>query len=133
MLYEKDITVLTTHTEASKLNSIIKVTNGVIHYLGVSFPPGCANLVKVTINYGQHQIFPTNPDGQIKGDGINVQGKTFQPLLVPPYEIRVDGWNVGATYDHVVTVRLWMLRVWQLMPFSDEMYMLALKEGVGIS
>ena len=132
MLYEVDISILTAHTIANKLKTVIGITNGVIHQLSVSFPPGCANLVKVTLNHGKHQIFPTNPDGRIKGDAINVHGKTFQELLVPPYEVRIDAWGVGLAHNHVITVRLWMLRVWQLMPFSDEMYRLAMKESAGI-
>lgn len=131
MFYEVDIEVSTAHTVTNKLRTTLKITSGVIHQLSVSFPPGCANLAKVTINKGKNQIFPTNPDGNIKGDNINVQGKTFHPVLEPPYEVDVYAWNDGATYPHVVTVRLWVLKVWQLMPFSDEMYMLALRQGVG--
>lgn len=131
MLYEVDIEIATANTITNKLKTVIGITNGVIHQLSVSFPPGCANLAKVTINKGKNQIFPTNPDGQIKGDNINVQGKTFHPVLDAPYEVDVYAWNDGAAFPHVVTVRLWVLKVWQLMPFSDEMYMLALRQGVG--
>ena len=113
MLYEVDISVSTAHVEANKLKTVISVTNGVIHQLSVSFPPGCANLVKVTIDKGKNQIFPTNPEGNIKGDGIMVEGKTFHPVLEPPYEIDVHAWNVGAVHPHVVTVRLWIMKVWQ--------------------
>jgi len=131
VLYEVDINILTTHIETNKLKTVIGVTNGVIHQLSVSFPPGCANLVKVTIDKGKNQIFPTNPEGVMKGDGMSVEGKTFHPILEPPYEVDVYAWNVGATYPHVVTVRLWIMKVWQLMPFSDEMFMLAMRQGVG--
>ena len=131
MLYETDITVETSNIITNKLKTVVSVTHGVIHQLSVSFPPGCANLVKITIDKGKNQIFPTNPEGNIKGDNVNVQGKTFHPILEPPYEVDVYGWNDGAAFPHVVTVRLWVLKVWQLMPFSDEMYMLALKQGVG--
>lgn len=131
MLYEVDINILTAHTITNKLKTTLKITSGVIHQLSVSFPPGCANLAKVTINKGKNQIFPTNPEGQIKGDGICVEGRTFHPILSAPYEVDVYGWNVGAAFPHVVTVRLWVMKVWQLMPFSDEMFMLALRQSVG--
>ncbi len=131
MFYEVDIHVLAANTVTNKLKNTRKITSGVIHQLSVSFPPGCTNLVKVTINKGKNQIFPTNPEGQIKGNGISVEGRTFHPILTAPYEVDVYGWNDGATYPHVVTVRLWVMKVWQLMPFSDEMFMLALKQSVG--
>jgi len=130
MMYETDIKVLTTDLIDNKRKTVIKLTHGIIHQLGVYFPPGCANTIRTTIHKGLHQIFPTNPDGFMKGDAINIQGKEFYALIKAPYQVEVLSWSEGATYEHTITVRIWFLKVWQLMPFSDEMYMLSLKEGV---
>jgi len=132
MLYEVDIDILTTDLIDNKQKTVIKLTHGVIHQLGVYFPPGCANTARATINRGLNQIFPTNTDGFIKGDALNVQGREFHTIIKAPYQVEVFTWNEGAVYDHTITVRLWFLKIWQLMPFSDEMYMLSLKEGVGV-
>lgn len=129
MMFETDIEVLTDHTVDNIQSTVIKLTHGVIHQLGVYFPPGCANTVKAQIKRGLYQIFPTNPDGQMKGDAVNIQGKEFYALIKAPYQIEVYTWNVEATYDHMITVRIWFLKIWQLMPFSDEMFMLSLTEG----
>jgi len=131
MMYEVDIKVLTTDTVTNKQKTVVKLTHGVIHQLGIYFPPGCANTIKAVINKGLYQIFPTNPDGQIKGDSINVEGTEFYAIIDAPYQVEVIAWSEGASYDHTITVRLWVMKVWQLMPFSDEMYMLSLKEGAG--
>jgi len=130
-MFETDIEVLTTDTVDNKRKTVVTLTNGIIHRIGIFFPPGCANVVKITLNRGIHQIFPTNPDGYIKGDGLSVEGKMFQPILTPPYEVYIEGWGVNAGYKHEITIRLWMLKVWQLMPFSDELFNLSLKESVG--
>lgn len=131
MLYEFDVTVETTHTSTARKRFYCKLTHGIIDHFSVYFPPGCAHLVNIVVKRGAHQMFPLNPEGYIKGDNIIVQGKTFHPLLVPPYEVVVEGWADSTEYDHTVTVRFWMLKPWQMMPFSDEMYMLALKESAG--
>lgn len=131
MLYEVDIDVLTTDTVANKRTTVVKLTNGVIHQLSVYFPPGCSNLVHIAINRGLYQIFPSNPQGTIKGDAINVEGKDFYTIVEAPYEVKIHAWSDGTNYDHTITVRLWFMKVWQLMPFSDEIYMLSLKESVG--
>ena len=128
MMYETDIEVLTTHTVANPKTTVIKLTHGVIHLLSVYFPPGCSNLIHVAVNRGLYQIFPTNPDGTIKGDAINVEGKDFYTIIKAPYQVEVHAWNTGANYDHTVTIRLWLLKIWQLMPFSDQMYNLTLEE-----
>ena len=129
MMYETDIKVLTTDLIDNKCKTVIKLTHGVIHQLGVYFPPGCANTIRTTIHRGLYQIFPTNPDGFMKGDAINIQGKEFYTIVKAPYQVEVYAWSDGASYDHTITVRIWYLKIWQLMPFSDEMFMLSLQEG----
>jgi len=131
MMYEVDIEVLKTNDVNDKVKTVVKLTHGVIHQLGIYFPPGCANTIHTVINRGLYQIFPTNPDGTIKGDSINVEGREFYTVIKAPYQVEVVAWADGATYDHTITVRLWLMKIWQLMPFSDEMYMLSLQEGAG--
>lgn len=131
MLFEHDVTVLTTHTIDNKLKTVIKLTKGVMHYFDIYFPPGCAHLVKVKVNRSIHQVIPTNSDGCIKGDGISVSGRFFHRINKQPYQIEVITWNEGASYDHTITVRFWVLRAWQLMPFSDQMYALSIEEDTG--
>lgn len=131
MMYEVDIKVLTTDLVDNPQITVVKLTHGVIHQLGVYFPPGCANTVKTTIKRGLYQVFPTNPDGVMKGDSVNIQGPEFYAIIKAPYQVEVYTWADDASYDHTITIRIWFLKVWQLMPFSDEMYMLSLKEGAG--
>lgn len=133
MLFETDITVLTTHTAELKQQTVIKLTRGIIHHFGVYFPPGCQHFVRCAINRGIHQVYPVTPGTYIKGDGINVAGDVFHQILTQPYEIDVWSWSNNAKYDHTITVRFWIKKVWQLMPFSDEMYELALKDELKIT
>lgn len=132
MLYEFDIAIPAGTTKDSPVRQELGLTKGVIHNLDVTFPPGCAGEVHITLARGLHQIYPTNPDGSIKSDALTVTGKTFYYLGTEPYQVEAIGWSPNASYDHVLTVRLWILRPWQLMPFSDEMFELSLKDGFGV-
>lgn len=128
MLFEVDFTVLTTHTSDNKLQTKIKLTHGVIHRFAIYFPPGCQHVVRCRVMQGTHAIWPTNPDGYIKGNGLEVGGDEFFPVFTAPYEIDVYGWSESADYDHTITARFWMKKIWQLMPFSDRMFNLSLDE-----
>lgn len=132
MLFEYDITVLTTHIATNKLWKVLPVDHGVIHHVAVIFPIGCAGMIHVTINRGLYQVMPVNPSGTLKGDNISVAGDHFIMFFDEPYELSVYAWGENCFYDHTVTIRLWQKRIWQLMPFSDEMFKLALKESGGM-
>lgn len=131
MLFEQDITITTVHTSAVPLVYPLKVARGVIHQLDVYFPPGCGHHVRVVIKRGVHQVYPTNSNGYMKGDGVMITGPEFKGIFKSPYVVDLVGWQEGASYDHIVTVRLWMLEPWQLVPFSDEMMRLAIEESGG--
>lgn len=132
MLFEHDILIETTHLVTNKKKTTIKLTHGVIHRLSIYFPPGCRHYVRCTVNRGLHQIYPTNPDGYIKGNALEVTGDVFHTMFIDPYQVEVYGWNAEATYDHTITVRFWVKKLWQLMPYSDQMYALALREEKGM-
>ena len=129
MLYEHDITVTAGTAETAKIKTSKKLCNGVIHRLGVYMPPGCSNMVKCSIHAGLHQIFPTNPDGCIKADGYEVTGTVFEYLNTEPYTVDIYTWSPDTAHNHTITVRLWILRLWQLLPYSDKMYQLMVAEG----
>lgn len=128
MFYEFDITVQTSHTLSNPYTETFHLSHGVIHQISINFPSGCAGAVHAVLSKGLNQIFPCNPSGSVKGDGINVKGDTFIGLFEEPYEVNVKAWSMGTSYNHILTIRFWVKRVWQLMPFSDQMYSLALEQ-----
>ena len=132
MLFEYDVEVLTSHNINNKYNKIVKLTHGIIHLVSINFPSGCSGLVNITISNGLNQVLPVNPDGTLKGDNCIIHGDVFIPLLHQPYELLITGWNTGTTYDHTITIRLWLKRIWQLMPFSDQMFQLALENDTSM-
>lgn len=132
MLFEYDFTVTTAHTVTNKLRTRVKLTHGVIHYFGLFFPPGCQHVVRCRVVRGTHSVFPSNPDGYIKGDGIEVGGDVFTTMFTAPYELDIFGWNDSAAHDHTITARFWIKRLWQLVPFSDQMLAMTIREDTSM-
>lgn len=122
MVYSFDITVSANTLESDKQETRLKLTYGIIHQIDIIFPRGCAGLVYCHLNDALHQVFPTNPDGDFSGDGFPITGKIFHEVAEEPFELQAWTWNKDDTYDHTITVRIWILKPWQLMPFSEQMW-----------
>lgn len=119
MIYEYDLTVPANTPKNAQVSQDCKLAYGVIHYLGVQFPTGCVGLVHVHINDAIHQVFPTNPDGTFKGDGVVIEGRVLEKLYNPPFILTLWGWNLDDTYDHTVTVRFWIIEPHEYYVFSE--------------
>lgn len=117
MVYEFDIKVLTTNTIDNPKVVDLKLTAGIIHRYEVYFPPGCNNLVRVGINRGLHQIWPTNPEGRHKGDGATLSYREHYDLVHGPHLITIRAYSIGCRYDHIITVRFAMLTSKILAPW----------------
>lgn len=82
----------------------IQLTKGVITYWWVGFPPGCCDLVRVTIYEFEHQILPRGEDEDLYWDGYVYSIPDSYELVDEPYEIEVRAWNEDDTYPHTVVV-----------------------------
>lgn len=124
MVYSFAIDTPANTPEANKKKTDIKLTLGVIHQIDFVFPPGCAGLAYLAVNNGLHQIWPTNPGEYFHTDGETISFKEFYELKNDPHILSVYSYNLDDTYDHVVVVRLGVLKkteiqgVW--LPWSEE-------------
>lgn len=117
MVYEFDITVLTTNTITNPKVVDLKLTAGIVHRYEIFFPPGCATLVRVGINRGLHQVWPTNPEGRHKGDAINLSYREHYDLTKEPHILTVRAYGVGCAEPHKITVRFAILTSKILAPW----------------
>lgn len=119
MIFEHDLTVPANTAESSRASTTLTLEKGIVHQLDVLFPFGCNGEVLVVIKRGQHQVWPSNGQGQLKGDGFPITGKVWLELEEEPFELTAEGWSPDTTYPHVVTIRLWMQRREILEPGGD--------------
>lgn len=131
MLFSSEITIPAGTAVNAPVEVDIKLTIGLITQLDVYFPPGNSCLAFVTFSRSRHQIYPTNPDGYIKGDGVKITGNVFHHIKNPPLIVTVKGYSPSAEYDHTVYFNIWMKLPWQLNFLSDEWWNLAAESSVG--
>lgn len=109
MLYEYDLDVPANTAERSPASATLKLSRGVITKVGVQFPIGTRALVHVKIYHGAHQLWPANPDGNIKADGFTVEWDEHLEFTKAPLALKVKAWSEADTYEYTVTTRIAML------------------------
>ncbi len=109
MWYHYSITVPAGTTENSPIKQDLKITHGVIKYLGIGFPGGCKQLVKARIYHAEHQILPANPgEPAAWNDGIE-GGEEHYRVVDEPYHLVVRAYAPTATVAHTISVFILLL------------------------
>ena len=109
MLYSKQITIAASTTQANASKSYFKVNKGVISNMWITFPAGCAGLVKLRIYYEGHPFIPVNQDNYLRGDNITFQFPVMFEITEEPMRLTVEAWNEDATYSHTIDVMFLIL------------------------
>lgn len=109
MLYDFALIIAASTTEASPTEQELKLTYGVIHRVEIEFPPGCAGLAHIALDYGKHQVWPTNPERSFASDNHVIAWNDHLPLSYAPFTLKLRGWNEDDTYPHTITVRIGIL------------------------
>ena len=104
MLYSKQITISANTSQANSSKSYFKVSKGVISNMWITFPAGCAGLVKLRIYHEGHPFVPVNADNYLRGDNVTFQFPVMFEITEEPMALTVEAWNEDATYDHTVDV-----------------------------
>ena len=131
MLFSGEITIPAGTTLAAPVEVDLKIVRGLITQIDFYFPPGNSCLAFVTVNRARHQIYPTNPDGFIKGNNGMISGQVFHHVKTHPLILSIKGYAPDADYDHTVYFNVWMKYLWQANPFSDEWWSLMQEDSAG--
>ena len=109
MLYSKQITLTAGKTEATATRTAFKVNKGVISNVWITFPAGCAGLVKLRIYHEGHPFLPVNQDNYLRGDNYTFQFPVMFEIIEEPMLLTVEAWNEDATYAHTVDIMFLIL------------------------
>lgn len=109
MLYSKQITISANTSQANASRSYFKVNKGVISNMWITFPAGCAGLVKLRIYHEGHPFLPVNADNYLRGDNITFQFPVMFEITEEPMALTVEVWNEDDTYDHTVDIMFLIL------------------------
>ncbi len=116
MLYSKQITLSADKTEAEATRTYFKVNKGVISNMWITFPAGCAGLVKMRIYHEGHPFLPVNKDNYIRGDNYTFQFPVMFEITEEPMRLTVEAWNEDEKHDHTIDVLFLILPKGVVMP-----------------
>lgn len=121
MFYDYTLTVTPDDSQDEPASVELKLTKGVIHRVELDFPIGTRSRVHVQIYRGGHQLFPTNPDGDIASDGHVVAWDEHQELDDEPLTLVAKGWSTADTYSYDIAIRIGLLTREVISPFTGIM------------
>ena len=110
MIYRFGITTEYTYKEINKKTTVLKLGEGIIHQIDIVFPAGLAGTTHMQITRGLHQVWPTNPDEDFAGDNDKISFHEHYELDEEPYQLEVHTWNTSTEHDHLIIVRIGLLR-----------------------
>lgn len=109
MFYDKAFTVPANTARSSPVETVLQLSHGVMHYLEIGFPAGCAALAHLVLLHQDHQLYPTNPEGSFAADYHIIPIRDYFELFYEPFALKLRGWNLDDSYPHTITVRIGIL------------------------
>ncbi len=105
MFYELPLTIPANTPAAAPVEDTLELSPGTITYVELQFPRGCVSLVHVKVRRGLHQVWPSNPDGDVAGENANISWADDYDLTEPPHQLTLSGYNLDDTFPHTITFR----------------------------
>lgn len=105
MFFEYDLTIPANTAATAPTELLVPLSAGRLAAVAVQFPRGCVGLVYTVAHRSEHQLWPTNPDGSIRGEGATISWAEDLVLEDDPYILRLRGWNLDDSYAHTLTWR----------------------------
>jgi len=106
VLYRYALTVPASTPETAPVTDLVTITYGVLRNVTVLFPPGCAGLVHVAIQYHGSQIIPLSAGTYLASDSEPVSWPEEIPVFYPPFQFELLGWSDDDTFEHTIVFRL---------------------------
>lgn len=123
MYYFVPVLVPANTTQALPIKQLIKLDLGIIDYIEVEFPAGCAGLVHLVIYDKGWIIVPFNQDASLYGNDRIFHMTLDYQMTEEPYTLQIFAWNSDDTYDHTVSIGV------QLSIIPDKTVLQTLLEG----
>ena len=109
MLFTWDINIPKNRPFTNPIFQDLYLAHGIITWVSILFPPGCARLAHCTIHHYAKQIFPSVEGQDLSGDTFPIEWNEYYEMYAEPYLLKFTGWNEDDTYPHKITVRFAVL------------------------
>ena len=104
MLFQKDITIPASRTQANPTIVTMGIAHGIITKIMVRPRAGHQNLAHCVILHHEHQIAPSTENMDLHGEFFPIDWEEYYESYQPPYELKIKGWNDDTAYAHTFTV-----------------------------
>lgn len=84
----------------------LKITQGLIYQVRVTFPPGSAGLMGLAIIHKSVRIWPSTPGKWFRGDNVSFSFQETYLIESEPYFLDIFTYNEDDTYDHQVFLKI---------------------------
>ena len=109
MFYEYRLTIPANTPATAPTELEVELEHGRIVGVELQFPRGCVGLVHVQVRREHHQLWPSNPDGDIAGEDARISWQEDHYFTEQPYTLTLRGWNEDDSFAHTVTFRFNLL------------------------
>jgi len=109
--YSAKLTVPAARTSLNPVTEDLKVGQGIISQVSVTWTPGSQWLNALVVKYEGGQIIPSEGGGQCRGDGVPDTWPEHILLSKSHPVLNVEAWNDGNDYEHDVLVDIVVLPV----------------------
>jgi hypothetical protein len=110
VFYEFPLTIPANTPATAPTQQTVELSPGTISRVELQFPRGCVGLVHVKVLHALHQVWPTNPDGDISSEGYNVAWSDDYDLSEPPFQFILSGYNLDDSFPHTIIFRFQLTR-----------------------
>lgn len=125
MFYSYNIDLPAAGTEATAVETEMKMGAGVIHQIDIIFPYNQDKDINVRILYQNHALMPTNRLSTLRGHNTVISTREHIPLTAETNLLICQAWNTNASDEYMITVNMGVLSQRILQPFSFQELMAA--------
>lgn len=115
MIYVADFTTPANTPRTSPVETLLRVTRGLVYRFELQFPAGALGLHHVWVQDGGAQIWPSSPHETFHPDRATISFDETYLKTAPPYEFIILSYNLDDTYAHAAQCRIGMVgqeRLW---------------------
>ncbi len=104
MFFSHEVTIPANTTEVAPVNTVARITGGVITKVLFRPRPGHNGLLRCRVMYHEHQLFPATPGESLHGDTFPVDWEENELIESEPFELVLRAWNTDDTYAHTFDI-----------------------------
>jgi hypothetical protein len=119
MYFEYEISAPPNTPEDAPEELAFDLAHGRVVYGGIFFPDNSAGQCRVTIHRAAMQVWPTNPDGDVRGNDQEIEIERHYDVIEPPYDFQARAWNEDDTYPHLAILRFVIVPIEDAFPAEE--------------